>query len=118
MHVHHIDGDRTNDNPCNLELLTHKDHNRKHPGKAKGERSIEFKRQCSESMKKRWSEGFYKNKKGRKRSYSNEIVIEILRAITEDKESRVSIARRLKMPRSSVQNIIYGELRNVSNVCI
>ena len=107
MVIHHIDEDCSNDSPDNLELLTHQEHFHKHPDRARGERSQEIRENYSNIQKKLWDSGFYANRKPRKRLYSDEVVAEILRATKDDRESQVSIAARLGMPRTSVQDIIY-----------
>lgn len=115
LHVHHIDGDASNDVPENLELLTSSAHYRKHPDNARGKRSRAACGRFSEAQKQAWREGKYKNRKPRREAYSEEISSEVVRG-TSAGESQVSIAQRLKIPRTSVQGMIYRRRKNGSLV--
>ena len=64
--VHHIDEIKSNDDPSNLELVTHKQHGERHPDRASGKRSQTIRKKLSEAQKKiAWRNGKYKDKKNK-----------------------------------------------------
>lgn len=61
--VHHIDENKSNDDPKNLELVTHKQHGERHPDRASGTRNKASRKKMSLAQKIAWRNGKYKNKK-------------------------------------------------------
>ena len=57
-HAHHIDGDRTNDSPANLQLLRAEEHNRHH--KIGARHTAQVKQQIRNSLKQAHADGRHK----------------------------------------------------------
>lgn len=105
--VHHKDEDRTNDDPNNLKLVNDIQHANAHPGRSSGRRSDSIRKNFSGIQKELWRKGFYKNRPSRKSKYHD--LIDIILKMHDKGEPKASIDRKLKIPRSSVYNILYKE---------
>ncbi len=108
LFIHHIDEDKSNDSPDNLELVDPLQHAEVHPGRASGNRSAEIRERFSKIQSCLWKDGFYNNRKKRKRHKHEHLVNQIL-DLHHKGETKVSISKKLGIPRSSVYYIIVGE---------